>query len=205
MQVHKVGSKKFYNMKLVYTGAPEVGKTTNVRELAKKWAIDTGFLTKEGERTVFFDHISKKVFTKGKNLLKVSVYSVPGQETYRQIREQVLSDADAVVFVIDLRPEKLEENVEAFHDLEDILLKHCCNSMRNYPLVIQYNKHDLVGHIPVDITSFLNEKLGIQFPFFTSSASLGIGVLETFVDAVNNFLDSSEVGFRINNLDLRER
>jgi len=120
--------------------------------------------------------------TIGKFRIKISLYTVPGQVRYNDTRKLVLKGVDGIVFVADSLEARRNNNVESFENLEENLQKQG-KSIQSLPLVLQYNKRDLMGSkvavIPVDeLERYLN--VDRRYPSIPASALRGDGVKETF-------------------------
>jgi chorismate mutase len=82
-----------------------------------------------------------------------------------------------VVFVADSQPSMLESNRESFANLIENMEQNNIDP-NDTPIVIQYNKRDIPGVLPVEQ---LQEQLGFEgFPYAEASAIKGEGVMETF-------------------------
>ncbi len=168
--------RKSVKFKVVYHGIAMSGKTTNIEQLAKRSGLDIlSFDTKE-ERTLVFDFVTKKVQSDGFDI-SFSIYTIPGQDIYKDIRKMVMRGVDGVVFVVDSSENKLSENREFISVLEDDL-KQYGKSLEDTPVVIQYNKRDLPDALPLDT---LKEHVYIPGKPFTEAVAVeGKGVEETF-------------------------
>lgn len=172
---------KEINVKIVYYGPALSGKTTNLQIIYDQVPTEvkgqfTSIATAT-ERTLFFDYLPLDLGTVRGFKLRLGVYTVPGQAIYGLTRKSILKSVDAVVFVADSEPDKLEANIENFNDM--------CDNLRDYgldiekvPLVIQYNKRDLPNAIPLEV---LEEALNPEgrFPYYEAVATNGSGVRET--------------------------
>lgn len=172
---------KEINVKIVYYGPALSGKTTNLQIIYDQVPTEvkgqfTSIATAT-ERTLFFDYLPLDLGTVRGFKLRLGVYTVPGQAIYGLTRKSILKSVDAVVFVADSEPDKLEANIENFNDM--------CDNLRDYgidmdkiPLVIQYNKRDLPNAIPLEV---LEEALNPEgrFPYYEAVATNGAGVRET--------------------------
>ena len=88
----------------------------------------------------------------------------------------MLRGADGVVFVADSQAELLAENLESMQNLKENLRSHGADP-EEVPLVIQYNKRDLPGVLPVtNLDRALND---VGAPIFEAAAVAGTGVFET--------------------------
>ena len=108
--------------------------------------------------------------------MRFHLYNVPGQVFYNATRKLVLKGADGVVFVADSQDGMMDSNIESLYNLKKNLADHGIN-MDDFPVVLQYNKRDLPGVLPVDVLDKTLNNRGV--PYFSASASTGEGVLET--------------------------
>jgi signal recognition particle receptor subunit beta len=167
--------------KIVYYGPGLCGKTTNLMVIFDKLdPKDRGkmlSLATKSDRTLFFDLLPVDVGKIGAFNLKIQLYTVPGQVFYNETRKLVLKGADAVVFVADSQASMVESNRESFDNLMENLRENEIDT-NDIPIVIQYNKRDIPGVLPVED---LEEKLGFEgYPWKEASALRGDGVMETF-------------------------
>ncbi|HBP17148.1 MAG TPA: GTPase, partial [Planctomycetes bacterium] len=173
-------AKREINCKLVYYGPGLSGKTTNLEVVHKKApASKKGELTSiatEGDRTLFFDYMPLELGKVGGMNTKFQLYTVPGQVYYNATRKLVLQGADGVVFVADSQPEKMEENLESFANLEENLREQGLDP-KTIPMVLQWNKRDLPSALPPDELDRAVNKYGV--PTFEAVAVTGEGVFPT--------------------------
>ena len=167
--------------KIVYYGPGLCGKTTNLMVIFDK--LDPSqkgkmlSLATKTDRTLFFDLLPVDIGKVGAFNLKIQLYTVPGQVFYNETRKLVLKGADAVVFVADSQPAMVEATRDSFANLMENLQENNIDP-NDTPTVIQYNKRDLPGVLPVDD---LQERLGFEgYPYVEASALKGDGVMETF-------------------------
>ncbi len=83
---------------------------------------------------------------------------------------------DGVVFVADSAAERLDENLSALEALK-ICLESAGQDFTSVPMVIQYNKQDEPGSLPLDRLESLLNPWGL--PAFSAVATRGTGVKET--------------------------
>jgi len=178
-------SKNEIQAKIVYYGPGRGGKTTNLlyvhesmsRQVCGKMVtIDT-----KGDRTLFFDFLPLNIGKVLNMTIRIQLYTVPGQVMYNTTRKLVLRGVDGVVFVADSLKVQKSKNIESLENLIQNLSEQGL-SVGQVPLVLQYNKRDLIeSNIPLlpvaELECDLNEELNV--PFFEASATLGIGVYET--------------------------
>jgi signal recognition particle receptor subunit beta len=167
--------------KIVYYGPGLCGKTTNLMVIFDKLAPEQKgkmlSLATKTDRTLFFDLLPVDIGKVGNFNLKIQLYTVPGQVFYNETRKLVLKGADSVVFVADSQPSMVESTRESFNNLMENLEQNQIDP-NDTPIVIQYNKRDLPGVLPVEQ---LQELLGFDgFPYTEASALKGEGVMETF-------------------------
>jgi signal recognition particle receptor subunit beta len=175
-------------IKLVYYGPALSGKTTNLRALHQ--------LTTEGargrlmtletkdDRTLFFDMLpltfkapSDRAAHGGGMTLRIKIFTVPGQVLHASTRRLVLQGADGVAFVADSQISETEHNAASFLDLRQNL-GELGLSLKDLPVIIQFNKRDL-DRVRSDDEIGALARRGRE-PVFKASAVNGQGVLETF-------------------------
>jgi mutual gliding-motility protein MglA len=171
-------------LKLVYYGPALSGKTTNLRSLHR--------LTTEGsrgrlmtletkdDRTLFFDMLPLTLRSEtgaSGMTLRIKIFTVPGQVLHASTRRLVLQGADGVVFIADSQISETEHNAASFLDLRQNL-KELGLSLKQLPIVIQFNKRDL-DKVRSDEEIDVLARRGRE-PVFKASAVSGGGVLETF-------------------------
>ncbi len=178
-------SKNEIQAKIVYYGPGRGGKTTNLLYIhesmsnqvcGKMVTIDT-----KGDRTLFFDFLPLNVGKVLNMTIRIQLYTVPGQVMYNSTRKLVLRGVDGVVFVADSLQVQKDKNVESLENLFQNLKSEGLN-IAQVPLVLQYNKRDLLeSKIPLleieELQNDLNQHLSL--PFFEASATQGEGVYET--------------------------
>jgi len=167
--------------KIVYYGPGLCGKTTNLMVIFDKLDPKSKgkmlSLATKTDRTLFFDLLPVDIGKVGPFNLKIQLYTVPGQVFYNETRKLVLKGADSVVFVADSQPAMVDATRESFANLLENMEENQID-VNDTPIVIQYNKRDIPGVLPVEK---LQEALGFEgYPFTEASAIKGEGVMETF-------------------------
>lgn len=174
-------------IKLVYYGPALSGKTTNLRALHELTSEESHgrlmTLETRDDRTLFFDMLPL-VFRSadGGMSLRLKVFTVPGQVLHGSTRRLVLQGADGVAFVADSQLSETENNAASFLDLR-ANMKELGISLRDTPLIIQFNKQDLPNVRPVAEIEQLARR-GRE-PVFKATALNGKGVLESFFGLLN--------------------
>jgi len=178
-------SKKEVHCKIVYYGPGRCGKTTNLFYIynAMNSHIRGKMLTIEtkGDRTLFFDLLPLNLGKIRDFNVKIQLYTVPGQGIYEATRKLVLKAVDGLVFVADSLKIRQSKNIESFQNLRRNLLD-LNMTLEEIPIVLQYNKRDLV---PLSIPTLTIEELDtdlnreLKTKAFEAAAIKGIGVFET--------------------------
>ncbi|MGZ3743003.1 MAG: GTP-binding protein [Pseudobdellovibrionaceae bacterium] len=171
---------KEIHCKVVYYGPSLGGKTTNVQWVYQKTADDQKSklvaLNSDVERTLFFDFLPLNVGDIRGFKTRFHLYTVPGQVVYDASRKLILKGLDGVIFVADSQVERMDENLEALKNLKRNLEQQGYD-IREIPLVMQYNKRDLLN-----VASLAEMRSALNFynaPEVEASASEGKGVFES--------------------------
>ncbi|HSJ30620.1 MAG TPA: GTPase domain-containing protein [Longimicrobiales bacterium] len=177
--------------KIVYYGPGRSGKTSNLQYVhsyvpeERKGPMVS--LATETDRTLFFDFLPLDLGTISGFRTRMQLYTVPGQVYYNATRRLVLRGADGVVFVADSQPEQWDENIESLRNLHENLLEEDID-LKTFPMVIQYNKRDLPGVLPI---AQLDDTLNFRgVPAFPAAAVTGEGVFDTLKSASKLVLQS---------------
>src|SRR5262249_40290952 len=171
------------HVKIVYYGPGLGGKTTNVRMLHERLPNDRRgrlvTIATEQERTLFFDFMPVDLGLVHGFTTRFHLYTLPGQISYRRSRRAVLQGVDGIVFVADSQPDRERDNVESLEDMHQLLrdVGFGPTQVARLPRVIQYNKRDVPGAIPVaQLRALLNPE---NLPDVEAIAVEGGGVGET--------------------------
>ena len=177
-------------IKLVYYGPALSGKTTNLRSLHQMTTEGSRgrlmTLETKDDRTLFFDMLPLMFRASGSAArpegdramtLRVKIFTVPGQVLHASTRRLVLQGADGVAFIADSQISETEHNAASFLDLRQNLAELGL-SLKQLPVIIQFNKRDL-DRVRSDDEIGALARRGRE-PVFKASAVNGQGVLETF-------------------------
>ena len=168
------------SVKIVYYGTGLCGKTTNLQVIHRKvpteFKSDMVSLATETDRTLFFDFLPLDLGKIKGFSTKFQLYTVPGQVYYNATRKLVLRGVDGVVFVVDSAPEKIQDNIESFKNLEENLAEYGYQR-ENIPIILQYNKRDIPNAVPVEKLNSLMNKYGL--PWNEAIAVQGKGIFES--------------------------
>jgi hypothetical protein len=166
------------HFKIVYAGPSRGGKTTNLVTLHARLPEEKRgrLLSLAGpeERTLFFDFMALNLGEVGGLTTRFHLYTVPGQPEHRLSRRAVLRGTDALVFVADSDPARLEETVASWRELDEPGFLPGGNG--GTPRVLQFNKRDLADALSVHL---MRARLGLPaLPEVEAQALHGRGVQE---------------------------
>lgn len=166
--------------KIVYYGPGLGGKTANLEHIHARLSPEARgtliSLAAETDRTRLFDLLPVDLGTVRGFRTRFHLLTVPGDPYFGLTRKLVLREADGIVFVADSRAERSEANVESLDDLRANLAGQGRKLART-PLVMQYNKRDLPGALPVaEMDADLNPR---GAPAFLAVGSSGPGVFDS--------------------------
>ncbi len=176
---------KQIQLKIVYYGPGQGGKTTNLLYIHKNFskkikslmvAIDT-----YGDRTIFFDFFPFDLGKINGFDIKIQLYTVPGQTKYYATRKLVLNGVDGIVFVADMLASMRRKNILSLKNLHENLMTYNKNIFK-IPLVFQFNKVDLSQKgYPILPQKVLANDLNRQLkrPWIPASALTGENVAVT--------------------------
>jgi len=190
-------SSREITCKIVYYGPGRCGKTSNLQYIHSLVPDDRKgpmvSLATETDRTLFFDFLPLDLGTISGFHTRIQLYTVPGQVYYNATRKLVLRGADGVVFVADSQREQRDENVDSLRNLHENLLEENVD-IREFPLVLQYNKRDLPNVASIEELDDLLNFRGV--PAFAAAAITGDGVFDTLKSISQLVLQSLSRKFR---------
>ena len=165
--------------KIVFFGPELSGKTTTLKAIAEGIPPETRgrfrSIASESARTVFSDSLPIDLGERLGFRLHWHLYTVPGQARSSGPRAAVLHGADGVVFVADVAPLRMAENMNSLTELRELLAAQD-KSLAEFPLVIACNKSDLPGAVP---PAELARSLGLQdHQSIRAAAIVGEGVFD---------------------------
>ncbi|MHA1269498.1 MAG: GTP-binding protein [Candidatus Helarchaeota archaeon] len=176
--------KHLIMFKIVWWGPAMSGKSTSVRYLFKKYNRLENLKSIEtiAGRTLFFDY-GDITFPKGSWNIKINIWTCTGQNFYAETRPTVLNGADGLIFVADAQKHLLNDNIESWNELKQLL----GNKISEIPLIFCLNKVDLNGSSNLLTVSELRQSLnlGKDICIFKTIATDGFNVYESFVNLLN--------------------
>lgn len=165
--------------RVVYWGPRGSGKTRTLRAIAERLdPASRGPLlapADEDGRTVFMDFLRIEMGALDGIPVRLHLVSLPGEDRLGEETLAMLRGADAFVFVADSSPDRRPANRSSLESLRRHLV---AIGEPDRPLVLQLNRRDVPGAVPVE------EMVGELVPgggesCFESVATTGAGVVET--------------------------
>jgi signal recognition particle receptor subunit beta len=189
------------HVKIVYHGPTLAGRTTNMQYVYNKTrpeargrfeALATETVRNMGgsmstiATIIACDIIPLSVAPIHDRRLRLRLFTTPGSLYIEGIREQVLQDADGVVFVADSQRAREEATVEVMEALKTYVARQG-RTLASLPLVLQYNKRDCPDIVPVaELDAALNPD---RRPVFEAVAPTGQGVFDTLKAVVKPIVE----------------
>lgn len=185
-------------LKLVYYGPAQSGKTTNLSCLHEHTASELKgemmALETKGDRTLFFDLLPLGLRCPSGLLIKLKLFTVPGQVAHDSTRKAVLSRADGIVFVADSQKNQALNNLDSFENLAANVARVGLD-FDTLPLVIQFNKQDLPEILSKE--EILKRWSKMPWPLIFSSALKNQGVNETFETLLELVFDKIDRDYQL--------
>jgi signal recognition particle receptor subunit beta len=169
-------------MRIVYDGDPEAGKTTNVVHLTDQVGLQRRGTAESpgttGRRTEYFDWLDfSGGYVDGKRV-RCQLVSVPGQPQLLRRRRYLLETADAVVYVVDSRPDRAQKTRESLEKSRQLVLT--LGDSVPVGFLVQANKQDLAGALSAPAMAS-ELALPADIPVLPAVACRGEGVLPAFI------------------------
>ncbi len=196
---HTTLKLKQMQVKILYWGPGEAGKTTNYHQISKifkKYSISSGIsIETTDERTLWNDSmVFKFVFEQLNVEFILLLGTTTGQERFLSTREYVLQNSDGIIFVADSSLSKIKDNLRSFEELKAFI------NDKNIPILFLLNKRDLSDAIEVDTflkvmnlpKNYLN-KDNIKIPY------------ESIANSPNNLGDVKQIFWDLIKLILKNR
>ncbi|MGB1110252.1 MAG: hypothetical protein ACPG4N_07845 [Gammaproteobacteria bacterium] len=200
LAVHIDSQTRTATLCVVLAGAPKVGKTAAVRSLAPVLhgvaQSPQVYSPEEADgRTLYFDWLEYQGGSRAGFNLRCQIIAVPGQAMLAHRRQRLLEMADVVLMMVDSRPAGIREATPFLAEMPPWLRRENGRAFQ-VPVVLLANKQDMDGALPVDkVGEELESQWGFQRRFSTVATS-GLGLRESFVTAVGLALDQQEARFQ---------
>jgi signal recognition particle receptor subunit beta len=170
---------KEISVKIVFYGPGLCGKTTTLQAIYQSIKPERRpqmvSLATDVDRTIYFDFLPVNAYKIGDFIVRLQLYTVPGQVFYNSTRKLVLNGVDGVVFVADSQGAAMDDNRESLTNLGENL-RELGMSIDRVPYVLQYNKRDLPGVLSTEELNAALNQAGA--PSFSTVAITGEGVQE---------------------------
>jgi len=192
-------AERVLSLKIVFYGPALSGKTTNLVSLhgllQPELKGDMQILETKNDRTLFFDLLPLGIRLEDGKLIKLKLYTVPGQVVHNSTRKAVLSRADGIIFVADSQLDQSENNAESFDNLIQNT-KVLGMDIQRTPLVIQFNKRDLDNILSTE--DIQQRWSSTPWELLFASALDKKGVVETFSTLLNLVYLSLDDEYQLN-------
>jgi signal recognition particle receptor subunit beta len=167
------------NARIVYWGIEGAGKRTSLEGVYRKLRPDhRGEMRDVPTRfdpSVTYTVLPIELGDVGGQRTRIELVAVPGAPEHAPTRKQLLDQVDGIVFVVDCRRERAEENLTSLEELAKALEDYA-RSIDQIPLVVQYNKRDLSDAFGAEE---LHRRLGLAgATVFEAVATEGTGLLQ---------------------------
>jgi signal recognition particle receptor subunit beta len=167
------------NARIVYWGIEGAGKRTSLQGVYRKLRPDhRGEMREVPTRfdpSVHYTVLPIELGDLGGLRTRIELIAVPGAPEHAPTRKQLLDQVDGIVFVVDCRRERAEENLTSLEELSKALADYA-RSIDDTPLVVQYNKRDLADAYGAEE---LHRRLGLAgATVFEAVATDGTGLLQ---------------------------
>jgi len=186
-------------LKLVYYGPALSGKTTNLTRLhdllSPELKGEMMVMETKNDRTLFFDMLPLGLTTPSGMLIKLKLFTVPGQVAHDSTRKAVLSRADGVIFVADSQTNQGINNAESFENLVNNISRVGLD-LSQLPVVVQFNKRDLPQILSEQ--SILDKWSKTSWPVVFASALKGYGVIESFRELLLRVYEAIDSQYQLN-------
>jgi len=168
------------NARIVYWGAAGAGKATNLRAIHRKLRPDhrgrLEAVATQLDPSVCSYRLPIELGEIAGVKTRIQVIAVPGGSEQAPTRKQLLDRVDGIVFVVDARRERIDDNVASLEELRSTLAAYG-RALESVPLVVQYNHQDQSDPY---VLEELHRKLDVKgAAVFEAVASDGTGVLPT--------------------------
>jgi putative ABC transport system ATP-binding protein len=172
-------ANKKVTARIIYYGPDQAGKNTSLLYIyhhvpEKSRGKLVSLATEQGSKISFEYH--PDAFDSSSYDFLIQLNTVSGQVTNEKLRQALVNGADGCVFLADMQPSCQFANFKCYQSLEEDL-RACGRNLKEFPLIIQYNKMDLPNILPVGKMNLFLNSYNVQF--FETCATSGTGVLET--------------------------
>ena len=184
--------------KIVYYGPKGSGMTANLRLIHRKLKREhRGELKTTKVDGGAYEFLPVTLGEVRGYSTSIHIHTVPGGPEHTRLRREILENADGVVFVADLRPDRHDATIEAAEELKKHV-KSLGLSFDDMALVTQFNRRDEANENALDQ---LHKRLPLEpATSFEAVATEGSGVLQTLttlskliLSNIRNAVEAEEV------------
>jgi len=165
--------------KVLFLGPRGSGKTANLHSLfqATSGEVKSGLFAFDPiAHPAWFDFLPVSVGEIADFHVKLHLFTLPNLRALTTVPSVITRGVDGFVFVADSRMERMIDNIECWQSSMARLSGEGAN-LATLPRVIQYNKRDLSGILPVDILRAEFNPSGA--PEIEAVATKAVGTMET--------------------------
>jgi signal recognition particle receptor subunit beta len=164
--------------KVLYAGAKGSGKTENLKSIFQRTqlALTRAPLAFEAHHKAPFEFIPLSIGQLKDFHVKLHIYTLPEHNLYPTFNMIITRGIDGIVFVVDSSVRALQDNIDAWAKLKDMLILEGYN-FASLPRVIQYNKRD--GNDALSLEALRHEFNAAGQSEIEAVAAHHIGTLET--------------------------
>ena len=190
---------KILQVKLVYYGPAMSGKTTSIKYLFSYFNKGETLKSIDSSvgRTLFFD-FGVLNFQGADWSLKFLIYSATGQDFYASTRPATLNGVDGLIFVVDSRLTHLQRNLRSWNELRSLF----GDQIYELPIIISFNKYDLIDDLNPDKNLFLRAIDSNRFRYISLNKTIalkGQGVLDAFNKLINFIFPQLTINMSLTN------
>lgn len=158
-------------MKVAIAGAPGSGKRSILSCIAERYGAVPPREHEIGELRIHRAGWIDYDFLGNGRVLHVSLVALHGKVPYNAAEELLVREADGVIFVLDVAPDRLKEAWEALLRVSDNTQRNGYE-LRSVPLALQYHRADQHrGFEPAKLDAWLGVPTGSVPRYVTSSSS----------------------------------
>ncbi|MES2744755.1 MAG: ADP-ribosylation factor-like protein [Bdellovibrionota bacterium] len=164
--------------KILYVGAKGSGKTENLKSIFQKTQLRLTRepLAFEAQHKAPFEFMPLSIGQLKDFHVKLHIYTLPEHNLYPTFNMVITRGIDGIVFVVDSSVSALQDNIDAWAKLKDMLIMEGYN-FANMPRVLQYNKRD--GDDALSVEALRNEFNTSGISEIEAIATNHVGTLET--------------------------
>jgi signal recognition particle receptor subunit beta len=167
-------------MKIAYVGVPGAGKTTNIQSIFRQTSPELSSrpldLRQLQTGNPYFDFLPLSIAEYKSQSIKLNLFSIPSYRHWKTLRMQLLQGIDGIVWVVDSRNDRIDENERILLQLENDLAELGL-ALSSIPCITQFNHRDSNDAAPLQA---LQAAFGIKAANYQEAVAVrDIGVLET--------------------------